>query len=288
MACLHGNYVQLEPLKNKQIIKRTAMATLCAKEIHKNYGDHHVLQGVSLTANPGNVITLIGSSGSGKSTFLRCLNLLEQPSSGQLIWNNKPLDLKHGRDGNLYATNAKELQQYRTKLAMVFQGFNLWSHLSILDNVTLILHRNLGVGKKDSIEIAKSYLSKVHIDPNKFGSKYPIQLSGGMQQRVAIARALAIEPEIILFDEPTSALDPELVSEVLNVIKGLANEGRTMIMVTHEMKFAREVSSQVIYLHKGVIEEQASAHELFGTPQSTRLKAFLGCPDEHASCKRTA
>lgn len=264
------------------------MATLCAKEIHKNFGDHQVLRGVSLTANPGDVITLIGSSGSGKSTFLRCLNLLEQPTDGQLIWNDKPIELKRKADGCLHAKSPRELQSFRSKLAMVFQGFNLWSHLTVIDNVTLILRRSLGVNRKDALEIARNYLGKVHIDPDKFGARYPIQLSGGMQQRVAIARALAVEPEIILFDEPTSALDPELVGEVLSVIKGLASEGRTMIMVTHEMKFAREVSTQVIYLHKGIIEEQATPQELFGNPQSARLRAFLGSPDEHASCRRSA
>lgn len=256
------------------------MITLCAKDIHKNFGSHQVLRGVSLAAKPGDVITLIGSSGSGKSTFLRCLNLLEQPNSGQLIWNDKNIELKKMSDGCLHAKSSSELQKFRSKVAMVFQGFNLWSHLTVIDNVTLILRRNLGVKKKDAIEIARNYLGKVYIDPDKFGKSYPIQLSGGMQQRVAIARALAVEPDIILFDEPTSALDPELVGEVLGVIKGLANEGRTMIMVTHEMKFAREVSTQVVYLHQGVIEEQATPQEIFDSPRSERLKAFLGMPDQ--------
>lgn len=267
---------QDEPLSTIQN-KRAAMATLCAKDIFKKYGTHEVLKGVSLTATSGDVITLVGSSGSGKSTLLRCLNLLEQPTSGQLSWNDVPLELKLHSDGCLHAKSTRALQRYRSKLAMVFQGFNLWSHLTVLENVTLIPRKNQGVSSREATEVARAYLTKVHIDPDKFGNCYPIQLSGGMQQRVAIARALAVEPEIILLDEPTSALDPELVGEVLGVIKGLAQEGRTMIMVTHEMKFAREVSTEVVFLHQGVIEERNTAEQFFSNPQSERLKAFLGC-----------
>lgn len=264
------------------------MAKLSAINICKSYGRHQVLNGVSLTASAGDVITLVGSSGSGKSTFLRCLNLLELPSAGQLLWNDSAVGLVPKSDGLLHPKSTKELQRFRSKLAMVFQSFNLWSHLSVLDNVTLIPRKNLGVSRDEALARARIYLEKVHIDPDKFGHCYPIQLSGGMQQRVAIARALAVEPEIILLDEPTSALDPELVGEVLGVIKGLAQEGRTMVMVTHEMKFAREVSTEVVFLHKGVIEERNTAEAFFSHPQSERLKAFLGRASEELSVLRSA
>ncbi|MEJ5907673.1 ATP-binding cassette domain-containing protein [Pseudomonas kermanshahensis] len=264
------------------------MATLSAVDISKNYGPHHVLNGVSLSASSGDVITLVGSSGSGKSTFLRCLNLLELPTAGRLLWNGDAVALARKADGLLHPTSAKELQRFRSKLAMVFQSFNLWSHLNVLDNVTLIPRKNLGVSRDEALVRARNYLEKVHIDPEKFGHCYPIQLSGGMQQRVAIARALAVEPEIIFLDEPTSALDPELVGEVLGVIKGLAQEGRTMVMVTHEMKFAREVSTEVVFLHKGVIEERNNPEAFFSHPQSERLKAFLGRSSDEVSVLRTA
>ncbi|MDH0293425.1 ATP-binding cassette domain-containing protein [Pseudomonas sp. GD04087] len=251
------------------------MPTLQVNDIHKRYGDHEVLKGVSLVANPGDVITLIGSSGSGKSTFLRCLNLLERPNAGEIIWDGQPLAMKRQRDGSLHASDSRQLQRLRTQLAMVFQNFNLWAHLSVLDNVIAAPMRVQGLSRAQATEKALSCLRKVHMDPERFARSYPAQLSGGQQQRVAIARALAVDPEMILLDEPTSALDPELVGEVLGVIKGLASEGRTMIMVTHEMGFARDVSSEVIYLHQGRIEEQGPPSRLFQTPRSERLKTFL-------------
>lgn len=252
------------------------MSKLQVNDLHKSYGQHEVLKGVSLTANAGDVITLIGSSGSGKSTFLRCLNLLEQPQSGEIIWDGTPIAMKRGRDGSLQAKDARQLQRLRTQLSMVFQSFNLWAHLSVLENVIAAPMRVQKLSRAEATEKALHYLNKVQMDPTRFANSYPSQLSGGQQQRVAIARALAVEPEMILLDEPTSALDPELVGEVLTVIQNLASEGRTMIMVTHEMSFAREVSSQVIFLHQGRIEEQGAPAQLFRSPGSERLKAFLG------------
>lgn len=252
------------------------MSKLQVNDLHKRYGQHEVLKGVSLTANAGDVITLIGSSGSGKSTFLRCLNLLEQPQSGEIIWDGTPIAMKRTRDGSLQARDARQLQRLRTQLSMVFQSFNLWAHLSVLENVIAAPMRVQKMSRAEATEKALHYLNKVQIDPARFAHSYPSQLSGGQQQRVAIARALAVEPEMLLLDEPTSALDPELVGEVLTVIQNLASEGRTMIMVTHEMSFAREVSSQVIFLHQGRIEEQGAPAKLFRSPASERLKVFLG------------
>ena len=252
------------------------MSKLQVNDLHKSYGQQEVLKGVSLTANAGDVITLIGSSGSGKSTFLRCLNLLEQPQAGEIIWDGTPIAFKKARDGSLQAKDAKQLQRLRTQLSMVFQSFNLWAHLTVLENVIAAPMRVQKLSRAEATEKALHYLYKVHMDPAKFAKSYPSQLSGGQQQRVAIARALVVEPEMILLDEPTSALDPELVGEVLAVIQGLAKEGRTMVMVTHEMNFAREVSSQVIFLHQGRIEEQGPPAQLFSNPRSERLKAFLG------------
>ncbi|MGF0238568.1 ABC transporter ATP-binding protein [Rhodococcus sp. IEGM1300] len=252
------------------------MSKLQVNDLHKSYGQHEVLKGVSLTANAGDVITLIGSSGSGKSTFLRCLNLLEQPQRGEIIWDGAPIAMKRARDGSLQARDARQLQRLRTQLSMVFQSFNLWAHLSVLENVIAAPMRVQKLSRAHATEKALYYLNKVQIDPARFAASYPSQLSGGQQQRVAIARALAVEPEMILLDEPTSALDPELVGEVLTVIQNLASEGRTMIMVTHEMSFAREVSSQLIFLHQGLIEEQGAPAKLFRSPESARLRAFLG------------
>ncbi|MFU2325764.1 ABC transporter ATP-binding protein [Pseudomonas sp. NFX98] len=252
------------------------MSKLQVNDLHKSYGQHEVLKGVSLTANAGDVITLIGSSGSGKSTFLRCLNLLEQPQAGEIIWDGTPIAMKRGRDGSLQAREARQLQSLRTQLSMVFQSFNLWAHLTVLENVIAAPMRVQKLSRAEATEKAVRYLNKVQIDPTRFANSYPSQLSGGQQQRVAIARALAVEPQMLLLDEPTSALDPELVGEVLSVIQSLASEGRTMIMVTHEMNFAREVSSHVIFLHQGRIEEQGPPAQLFRAPSSERLKTFLG------------
>jgi len=229
------------------------MYKLEVQDLHKRYGSNEVLKGVSLAAKAGDVISIIGSSGSGKSTFLRCINLLEQPHSGRILLNGEELKLKPGKDGALKAVDAKQLQRMRSRLSMVFQHFNLWSHMSALDNVMEAPVHVLGVSKAEARDKAEHYLAKVGVAHRK--DAYPGHMSGGEQQRVAIARALAMEPEVMLFDEPTSALDPELVGEVLKVMQDLAQEGRTMVVVTHEMGFAREVSNQLVFLHKGLVEE---------------------------------
>ncbi len=249
------------------------MYKLEIQDLHKRYGDHEVLKGVSLAAKAGDVISIIGSSGSGKSTFLRCINMLEQPYGGKILVNGEELKLVKNKDGALKAADAKQLQRMRSRLSMVFQHFNLWSHMSALENVIEAPVHVLGVPKKEAIEKAEHYLAKVGVAHRK--GAYPAHMSGGEQQRVAIARALAMEPEVMLFDEPTSALDPELVGEVLRVMQDLAQEGRTMVVVTHEMGFAREVSNQLIFLHKGLVEETGCPKEVLANPQSERLKQFL-------------
>ena len=248
-------------------------ASLVVDNLHKRYGDREVLKGVSLAAKPGDVITLIGSSGSGKSTFLRCINLLEQPFEGTLKLGAEELKLVRDRDGSLKSADAAQLQRWRARLAMVFQNFNLWGHRTVLENVIEAPIHVLKQPRAQAIEKAEALLARVGVSHRK--GVYPAQLSGGEQQRVAIARALAVEPEVTLFDEPTSALDPELVGEVLKVMRDLAAEGRTMIVVTHEMGFAREVSSHTMFLHQGRVEEQGDPREVLAKPQSERLKAFL-------------
>jgi len=247
---------------------------LSVTELHKRYGEHEVLKGVSLQANAGDVISIIGSSGSGKSTFLRCINFLEKPSEGTIAVNNQQINLVRDTDGQLKVANKEHLRMLRTRLTMVFQHFNLWSHMTVLDNVTEAPIQVLGLSKAEARERAIKYLDKVGIDA-RARAKYPVHLSGGQQQRVSIARALAMEPEVLLFDEPTSALDPELVGEVLRIMQKLAEEGKTMVVVTHEMEFARHVSNHVIFLHQGKIEEQGTPDELFGNPKSPRLQQFL-------------
>jgi arginine/ornithine transport system ATP-binding protein len=248
-------------------------AKLVVENLHKRYASNEVLKGVSLSAAAGDVISIIGSSGSGKSTLLRCINLLEQPNQGAIKLNGELLELIPDRDGSLKAANAAQLQRMRAKLAMVFQHFNLWSHMTALENVIEAPVHVLGLSKAVAIERAEKYLNRVGVVHRK--DMYPAHLSGGEQQRVAIARALAMEPEVMLFDEPTSALDPELVGEVLKVMRDLAQEGRTMIVVTHEMGFAREVSNRVIFLHKGLVEETGAPKEVLSNPQSERLRQFL-------------
>ena len=249
------------------------MYKLTIDGLHKSYGDHEVLKGVSLKASVGDVICLIGASGSGKSTFLRCINFLEQPNDGAMSLDGQPVRMVSDAGGMRVADPA-ELQRIRTRLAMVFQHFNLWSHMTVLENITMAPRRVLGVSKVEAEARARKYLDKVGL-PVRVADQYPAFLSGGQQQRVAIARALAMEPEIMLFDEPTSALDPELVGEVLKVIQGLAEEGRTMILVTHEMGFARKVANQVVFLHQGQIEEMGHPDDVLGSPKSERLQQFL-------------
>ncbi|MEZ3499282.1 histidine ABC transporter ATP-binding protein HisP [Pantoea sp. KPR_PJ] len=247
---------------------------LSVTELHKRYGDHEVLKGVSLQANAGDVISIIGSSGSGKSTFLRCINFLEKPSEGTISVTNEPINLVRDTDGQLKVSDKEQLRSLRTRLTMVFQHFNLWSHMTVLENVMEAPIQVLGLSKAEARARAVNYLNKVGID-ERAQAKYPVHLSGGQQQRVSIARALAMEPEVLLFDEPTSALDPELVGEVLRIMQKLAEEGKTMVVVTHEMEFARHVSSHVIFLHQGKIEEEGPPEMLFTQPKSARLQQFL-------------
>jgi arginine/ornithine transport system ATP-binding protein len=241
--------------------------------IHKRFGSNEVLKGVSLSAHAGDVISIIGSSGSGKSTFLRCINLLEKPHQGTISVAGETLQLAPAKNGELNAVDPKQLARMRTKLAMVFQHFNLWAHMTVLQNIIEAPTHVLGVPRDQAVDTARKYLAKVGLEGKE--DSYPAHLSGGQQQRVAIARALAIEPEVMLFDEPTSALDPELVSEVLKVMKNLAQEGRTMVVVTHEMGFAREVSNHLVFLHKGLIEEQGNPAQVLAAPKSERLAQFL-------------
>ncbi|CAM2338444.1 MULTISPECIES: ABC transporter ATP-binding protein [Burkholderia] len=252
----------------------SASVKLAAVDIHKRYGDNEVLKGVSLNAKAGDVISIIGASGSGKSTFLRCINFLERPNAGQIVVDGEIVRTKTDRAGALEVADHKQLQRIRTKLAMVFQHFNLWAHMNVLENVMEAPVHVLGITKKEAEERAREYLEKVGLPP-RVEKQYPSHLSGGQQQRVAIARALAMHPDVMLFDEPTSALDPELVGEVLKVMQKLAEEGRTMIVVTHEMGFARNVSNHVMFLHQGRTEEQGDPKEVLVRPQSERLKQFL-------------
>lgn len=242
-------------------------------DLKKNYGTMECLKGVSLTAHPGDVVTIIGASGSGKSTMLRCINFLEAPTAGRIKVHGEEITTRMGRDGNLQPTNRKQLERIRSRLAMVFQDFNLWSHKTVLANVMEAPTQVLGVPKEQARTKALELLDRVGLKDR--GHEYPARLSGGQKQRVAIARALAVDPEVMLFDEPTSALDPELVGEVLEVMEGLAKEGRTMVMVTHEMAFARKVSSQIVFLHEGKIEEQGPPEDVFTNPSSERCREFV-------------
>ncbi|MBA4268443.1 MAG: histidine/lysine/arginine/ornithine ABC transporter ATP-binding protein [Methylobacterium sp.] len=246
---------------------------LRAEGLRKSFGAVEVLKGVSLSANSGDVIALIGASGSGKSTVLRCLNLLERPNAGRIFVGGEELRLAPGRKGELEAADPAQLQRIRARLAMVFQQFNLWAHMTAVENVIEAPMRVLGLSRAEAVERAERYLARVGVSHRK--DAYPAHMSGGEQQRVAIARALAMEPEVMLFDEPTSALDPELVGEVLRVMRLLAEEGRTMLVVTHEMGFAREVASRVVFLHQGVVEEEGAPAQVLLQPKSERLQRFL-------------
>ena len=242
-------------------------------DLHKKFGELEVLKGVSLEARQGDVVSMIGASGSGKSTFLRCINFLEMPTAGSIEVTGEQVALARNKDGNLHPSDRRQLERIRTKLGMVFQSFNLWQHMTVLQNVIEAPVHVLRVPKAEATERAEKLLHKVGLYEKR--DQYPAFLSGGQQQRAAIARALCMEPKVMLFDEPTSALDPELVGEVLKVIRDLAEEGRTMILVTHEMKFARDVSSHVIYLYKGVVEEAGPPAQVFGAPKSDRCRQFV-------------
>ncbi|HVX79751.1 MAG: ABC transporter ATP-binding protein [Devosia sp.] len=250
-----------------------ANPALSVRNIHKAYAGVEVLKGISLDANEGDVISILGASGSGKSTFLRCINLLEIPDSGEVTVAGETIQMKPKRGGGQEPASQRQVDRIRTELGMVFQNFNLWSHMTVLQNViegpVHVLHRPKG----ECIAEAEALLEKVGIaDKRNF---YPAHLSGGQQQRAAIARALAMKPKVMLFDEPTSALDPELVGEVLRVLRSLADEGRTMLVVTHEMGFARSVSSRVVFLHQGVVEADGTPGEVFGELKSERFKQFV-------------
>ncbi len=246
---------------------------LVVEDIHKRFGALEVLKGVSVTAQEGDVIAMIGASGSGKSTLLRCLNLLEIPDSGRVWVHGELIRMRPGKDGTAEPEDRAQVDRIRTKLGMVFQSFNLWSHMTVLENVIEAPIHVLGLQKADAVARGEALLDKVGIADKR--GHYPAHLSGGQQQRAAIARALAMEPEVMLFDEATSALDPELVGEVLKVIHDLADEGRTMLLVTHEMGFAREVASEVIFLHEGRIEEKGPPAQVFENPTSERCRQFL-------------
>lgn len=235
--------------------------------LKKRFGLQEVIKGVSLTAQRGDVISILGSSGSGKSTLLRCLNFLEEPSEGELWIGSHQVKTHSGLTGQ------REINALRGRLGMVFQSFNLWSHKTVLENIVEAPIHVRRVPKGEARLRAEELLAKVGLADKR--DTYPSHLSGGQQQRVAIARALAMEPEILLFDEPTSALDPELVGEVLKVIRSLADEGRTMLIVTHELGFARQVSNRIVFLHQGKIEEEGEPQVLFRNPSSLRLKQFL-------------
>ena len=242
-------------------------------DLHKRFGSIEVLKGISLAARDGDVISIIGASGSGKSTFLRCLNLLEAPDAGEIRLAGEVIRLKHRRGLGLVAADPKQITRMRARMGFVFQSFNLWSHLTILGNVIEAPIHVAGIPRPQAIERGEALLAKVGIFEKRHA--YPAQLSGGQQQRAAIARALAMEPKVMLFDEPTSALDPELVGEVLQVMRGLAEEGRTMLVVTHEMRFARDASTQVVFLHEGLIHEQGPPSRVFQAPESERCRQFL-------------
>jgi len=242
-------------------------------DLHKRFGALEVLKGVSLTAHDGDVVAMIGASGSGKSTFLRCINMLENPTAGSVAINGEDIRLRPDGHGGLAPADRRQIERVRSRLGMVFQSFNLWSHMTLIENVIEVPVHVLGVRRDEAIAEAEALLARVGLAEKR--DVYPAFLSGGQQQRGAIARALAVRPKVMLFDEPTSALDPELVGEVLRVITDLAREGRTMLVVTHEMKFAREVANRVIFLHQGLVEEEGPPEAVFGAPKSERLKKFI-------------
>lgn len=248
-------------------------AKLEIRDLHKSFGALDVLKGVSLDAHDHDVISILGASGSGKSTFLRCINFLETPTRGSIALNGETIRTRLSPQGQQEPADGRQIEKMRARLAMVFQSFNLWSHMTLLENIIEGPIHVLGLGRKEAVERAEALLAKVGLHDRK--TYYPAFLSGGQQQRGAIARALAMEPEIMLFDEPTSALDPELVGEVLNIIRALAEEGRTMIVVTHEIAFAREASNRVVFLREGEIEEQGTPESVMANPTSPHFERFL-------------
>ncbi|PYE86760.1 ABC transporter ATP-binding protein [Phyllobacterium leguminum] len=246
---------------------------LSVRNIRKSFGDHEVLRGISLDAQDGDVISLLGASGSGKSTFLRCINLLETATDGQIIVDGEEIRMVD-KGGTRYPASQSQVDHIRSELGMVFQSFNLWSHMTILQNVIEGPVHVLKRPRAECMEEAEALLEKVGIYDKRHA--YPAHLSGGQQQRAAIARALAMKPKVMLFDEPTSALDPELVGEVLRVMRALAEEGMTMLVVTHEMSFARNVSNRVVFMREGLIESSGAPDAMFGTGASPAFRQFIG------------
>ncbi|MFP3563005.1 ABC transporter ATP-binding protein [Paraburkholderia sp. SIMBA_030] len=249
------------------------LVPLSVTGIHKSFGHAHVLKGISLDAHNGDVISIVGSSGSGKSTFLRCINMLETPDEGTVSVAGEMIEMFHGRHGRLQPRSRRQVDRVRAQLGMVFQSFNLWSHMTALENVMEGALHVQNRAKAECMSEAEDLLKKVGLYEKRHC--YPAHLSGGQQQRVAIARALAMHPKVMLFDEPTSALDPELVGEVLRVMRSLAEEGRTMLVVTHEMDFARHASNRVVFFHQGLIEAQGTPGELFTDCKSERFRQFV-------------
>ncbi|MFP7674572.1 ABC transporter ATP-binding protein [Marivita sp. S0852] len=243
-------------------------SVLKAEDIRKSFGEVEMLKGISLEARQHDVISILGASGSGKSTFLRCLNFLETPSSGKVTVHGEDVLVKNGKPQNL-----RHIERIRSRLGMVFQQFNLWTHRTVLENVMEGPIQVKRIARAEARDRAEALLTRVGLQDRM--QMYPAHLSGGQQQRVAIARALAMDPDAILFDEPTSALDPELVGEVLKVMQSLAAEGRTMIVVTHEMAFARDVSSEVVFLHEGRIAERGPPDVMFNTPNTSEFQRFI-------------
>jgi octopine/nopaline transport system ATP-binding protein len=246
---------------------------LTVTRLHKRFGMLEVLKGVSLMANDGDVISILGSSGSGKSTFLRCINLLETPDEGIVMVGGETIKMRKRRDGRAEPADRRQVDRIRSELGMVFQSFNLWSHMTVLENLIEAPVHVQRRPRAECVEEARALLAKVGI-ADKW-NHYPAHLSGGQQQRAAIARALAMRPKVMLFDEPTSALDPELVGEVLRVMRALAEEGRTMLVVTHEMGFARDVSTRVMFLHQGLVECEGPPEEVFSGSTSERFRQFI-------------
>lgn len=251
----------------------TGISALRIDDLHKSFGDHEVIKGISMEAQKGDVIAILGASGSGKSTFLRCINLLETPNSGDVYLAGEKIRMKQNRHGEVVPADIRQVERMRARLAMVFQSFNLWSHMTVMENVLEGPVYVQGTPRPEAREKALALLAKVGLSDR--ADYYPAHLSGGQQQRVAIARALAMDPDVMLFDEPTSALDPELVGEVLSVMRDLAEEGRTMLVVTHEMGFARDVSSRTVFLHQGEVCEEGPPAKLFSNPETEQFRAFL-------------
>ena len=251
----------------------SATPVIRVADLRKSFGPVEVLRGISFEVHRGSVVSMIGASGSGKSTLLRCINHLETPTAGEVYIDGEPLGFSVDAAGRKRASSLAEINRRRANLGMVFQQFNLWPHMTALGNVIEAPRRVRGLGRAEAAALGQESLRRVHLEEK--AGEYPARLSGGQQQRVAIARALAMQPQVMLFDEPTSSLDPELTDEVLAVMRELARDGTTMIVVTHEMGFAREVSDRVIYLHNGLIEEEGPPDQVFGAPRSERCRQFL-------------